>query len=54
MKKYINNEDFATPGVSGINIILIRYAEVLLTYAEAKIELNQLDQSVYDLSLIHI
>lgn len=48
MKKYINTEDFATPGVSGINIILIRYAEVLLTYAEAKIELNQLDQSVYD------
>ena len=48
LKKYINTEDFATPGVSGINIILIRYAEVLLTYAEAKIELNQLDQSVYD------
>ncbi|MPR36036.1 RagB/SusD family nutrient uptake outer membrane protein [Salmonirosea aquatica] len=48
VKKYINSEDFGTPGVSGINIILIRYAEVLLTYAEAKIELNQLDQSVYD------
>ena len=27
---------------------MIRYAEVLLTYAEAKIELNQIDQSVYD------
>src|SRR5699024_3639115 len=26
----------------------IRYAEVLLTYAEAKIELNEIDQSVYD------
>jgi hypothetical protein len=26
----------------------MRYAEVLLSYAEAKIELNQLDQSVYD------
>ncbi len=48
LKKYINPEDFATPGISGINIILIRYAEVLLNYAEAKIELNQLDQSVYD------
>ena len=48
MKKYINTEDFATPGVSGINIILLRYAEILLTYAEAKIELNQLDQSVND------
>jgi hypothetical protein len=28
--------------------MLIRYAEILLTYAEAKIELNQIDQSVYD------
>ncbi|HEV7347332.1 RagB/SusD family nutrient uptake outer membrane protein [Telluribacter sp.] len=48
VKKYINNEDFAAPGVSGINIILMRYAEILLTYAEAKIELNQIDQTVYD------
>jgi hypothetical protein len=29
------------------NEILIRYAEVLLTYAEAKIEANQIDQTVY-------
>jgi hypothetical protein len=29
-------------------IPIMRYAEVLLSYAEAKIELNQLDQSVYD------
>ena len=28
--------------------MLLRYAEVLLTYAEAKIELGELDQSVYD------
>jgi len=28
--------------------ILIRYAEVLLTYAEAKIEANDIDASVYD------
>ncbi|MCC9138402.1 RagB/SusD family nutrient uptake outer membrane protein [Pontibacter silvestris] len=28
--------------------VLIRYAEVLLTYAEAKIEANEIDQSVYD------
>ena len=46
LKKYINNEDYANPANSGINIILIRYPEVLLTYAEAKIELNQIDQSV--------
>lgn len=30
------------------NEILIRYAEVLLTYAEARIEEDQIDQSVYD------
>jgi len=30
------------------DVVLIRYAEVLLTYAEAKIESNQIDQSVYD------
>jgi hypothetical protein len=30
------------------SIILIRYAEVLLTYAEAKIEANEIDQSVAD------
>jgi hypothetical protein len=30
------------------DVVLIRFAEVLLTYAEAKIELNQLDQTVYD------
>ncbi|KAA2241779.1 RagB/SusD family nutrient uptake outer membrane protein [Chitinophaga agrisoli] len=33
---------------SSNDIVLIRFAEVLLTYAEAKIELNQIDQSVYD------
>ncbi|WP_244228381.1 RagB/SusD family nutrient uptake outer membrane protein [Mucilaginibacter kameinonensis] len=48
IKKYINAEDYANPSNSGINIILLRYAEVLLTLAEAKIELDQIDQSVYD------
>lgn len=46
IKKYINNEDFADPANSGINIILLRYAEILLTYAEAKIELGQTDATV--------
>lgn len=46
IKKYINPEDLANPGNCGINIILIRYAEVLLTYAEAMIEQNQIDASV--------
>lgn len=48
MKKYVNKEDLTKPGNCGINIILLRYAEVLLTYAEAKTELNQIDASVYD------
>lgn len=46
--KYINEEDTDELSNSGINIILIRYAEILLTYAEAKIELNQIDASVFD------
>jgi starch-binding outer membrane protein, SusD/RagB family len=46
IKKYVLAEDYANPANNGINIILLRYAEVLLTYAEAKIELNQLDASV--------
>ena len=48
VKKYVNAGDLGTPQNCGINIIIIRYPEVLLTYAEAKIELNQIDQSVYD------
>jgi hypothetical protein len=47
IKKYINTDDYANPTNNGINIILLRYAEILLTYAEAKIELNQLDASVF-------
>lgn len=35
-------------GDLGSNNILIRYAEVLLTYAEAKIEANEIDDSVLD------
>lgn len=31
-----------------MNLILMRYSEILLTYAEAKIELGEMDQSVYD------
>ena len=48
IKKYINKEDLANPSNGGINIILLRYAEVLLNYAEAKIEAGTIDQSVYD------
>ncbi|WP_029274801.1 RagB/SusD family nutrient uptake outer membrane protein [Pedobacter borealis] len=55
-KKYLANlNDYwnSTYGLNqlsntGGNVIVIRYAEVLLTYAEAKIEAGQIDQSVYD------
>ena len=48
-QKYIHyKSDFSDLYAAGLNIPLIRYAEVLLTYAEAKIELNQIDNSVYD------
>jgi hypothetical protein len=44
-----SDEGYATRNTRGdYPIILCRYAEVLLTYAEAKIELNQIDQSVTD------
>ena len=45
--KYFDEKEL-DPMICTGNIILMRYAEVLLTYAEAKIELNQIDQSVYD------
>jgi hypothetical protein len=48
VKKYTSNlNDFTNLYQSGLNTILIRYAEVLLSYAEAKIESNQIDASVY-------
>ena len=48
IEKYVNKEDLSDPSNCGINIILMRYAEILLTYAEAKVELNQIDETVYD------
>lgn len=47
-RKYADVADKDDPVRSDINIILFRYAEVLLNYAEAKTELNEIDQSVYD------
>jgi hypothetical protein len=47
-RKYCDEVDRNDRQNSEINIILVRYAEVLLTYAEAKIEANQIDQTVYD------
>lgn len=48
LKKYINSEDLSQPLNCGINIILLRYTEVLLTYAEAQIESNKIDNTVVD------
>ncbi|HEX7756068.1 MAG TPA: RagB/SusD family nutrient uptake outer membrane protein, partial [Niabella sp.] len=50
VKKYISHLSDFDPDMwnSGLNAIVIRYAEVLLSYAEAKIELGQIDNSVYD------
>jgi hypothetical protein len=46
--KYITDEVNANSPHFSTDNILIRYAEVLLTYAEAKIEAGQIDQSVLD------
>ncbi|MFD2285931.1 RagB/SusD family nutrient uptake outer membrane protein [Pedobacter petrophilus] len=43
-RKYIDPAQNAFAGKSGY--ILMRYADILLTYAEAKIELNQVDATV--------
>jgi starch-binding outer membrane protein, SusD/RagB family len=45
-RKYVDPADQASPFNSGINIILMRHADVLLMYAEAKAELNQADATV--------
>jgi len=47
-KKYVSREDYADPWNCGVNLIYLRYAEVLLTYAEASIELDEINQSVLD------
>jgi len=47
-RKYSESDPVLGVIVSEVPHIILRYADVLLMYAEAKIELNQLDQSVYD------
>ena len=44
-KKYNHFDDEVTSQAT-YNIMIMRYAEILLTYAEAKIELNELDATV--------
>lgn len=47
-RKYSENDPVLGPTTSEVPHIILRYADILLMYAEAKIELNQIDQSVYD------
>src|SRR5690606_21548995 len=47
LRKYYD-PDHETGLASGLNLMLIRYADVLLMYAEAKNELGQFDQAVWD------
>jgi hypothetical protein len=47
-KKYVDPLDIVDRRSSELNFTLIRYAEVLLNYAEAKIEKGEIDQTVYD------
>lgn len=49
-KKYLSNADLKDPNNCGVNLIYLRYAEVLLTYAEASVEIGgtTIDQSVLD------
>ena len=48
MVKYVDPADQSSRTNTGLNIILLRYADVLLMYAEAKTELGQIDATVYD------
>ncbi|KJF45268.1 RagB/SusD family nutrient uptake outer membrane protein [Draconibacterium sediminis] len=47
MRKYYDPQSLAS-FTSGLNLILIRYADVLLMYAEAKNELSQMDENVWN------
>jgi hypothetical protein len=47
-RKYFDPTSNVADFGSGLNLILIRYADVLLMYAEAKNELNQMDAGIWD------
>lgn len=47
-RKYFDPTSNVADFGSGLNLILIRYADVLLMYAEAKNELNQMNAGVWD------
>jgi hypothetical protein len=50
-RKHTDNADYvinSASGVSDLNVGIFRYAELLLIYAEAKIEANDIDASVFE------
>lgn len=48
VRKFVPDiSDFPDYYNTGLNMIVMRYAEILLNFAEAKIELGQLDNSMY-------
>ena len=50
MKKY-SDPTYTGSFNSGLNLILIRYADILLMYAEAQNELGKMDQATWDLTI---
>lgn len=50
MKKYYD-PTFTGSYSSGLNLILIRYADILLMYAEAQNELGKMDQATWDITI---
>lgn len=48
MWRKFSNETVESINTQTCNVPLMRYAEILLTYAEAKIELGELEHTVYD------
>ena len=50
MRKYYDPTALASM-TSGLNLILIRYADVLLMYAEAKNELGQMNENIWDMTI---
>jgi hypothetical protein len=46
-RKYVNDKNYGDVNNCDNNITVIRYAEVLLIYAEAKVKAGQIDNTVY-------
>jgi hypothetical protein len=50
LRKYYDPSSLAS-FTSGLNLIMIRYADVLLMYAEAKNELGQMNESIWNMTI---